>query len=300
MMKGDKRFYWLLLMLLPSMGLAFFFNYLPVFGTVIAFQDYSPFLGIADSPFIGFDHFEEFLTDPIFYRVLGNTLYINLLDIGFSVIIPIVFALLLNEVGNSRMKKSVQTISYLPYFVSWIVVGGLFDKMLAPDSTGIVNVFLTTLFGIDPIYFMADENYFIGVVIFSEIWKSTGWSAILYFATLSHIDTQLYEAASIDGAGRFRLAWSITLPGLLPIIILNTLIKISNIFIVGFDRMFNLQNPAVQSISDILGTYIYRMGLLNSQFSETTAIGLVQSTIGLILLLLANQVSKKISSMGLF
>ena len=298
--RGDARSLWLFIMLLPALAFAFVFSYLPISGIIIAFKDFSPFLGMAKSPWVGFRFFKEFLTDQQFWMVFKNTMIINLYDIVFGFVAPILFALLVNEVMQKRFKKTIQTISYLPHFLSWVVVAGLYYKMLSPDETGIVNLILMQLFGIEPIYFMSLQHLFIPVVIFSEIWKSVGWSAILYFATLSGIDTSLYEAAYIDGAGRLKQTFHITIPGLLPIIVLMFLLKISNLFSVGFDRMFNMQNPIMLSVSEVISTYVYRMGLLNSQYSLTTAIGLTQSIMGFVLLVTANSISKRISNMGLY
>ena len=172
--------------------------------------------------------------------------------------------------------------------------------MLSPDETGIVNFLLMRLFGMEPVYFLSMQRLFIPVIIFSEIWKSTGWGAILYFATLSNIDTSLYEASYIDGAGRLKQTWHVTIPGMLPIIVLMFLLRISNIFNVSFDRMYNMQNPTVLSISEVISTYVYRLGLLNSQFSMSTAIGLTQSIIGFTLLITANYISRRFSKLGLY
>ena len=290
----------LLLMLLPAVTLVFLFNYIPICGIIIAFKDFSPFQGILKSPWVGFKHFHYFLTDSTFWNVMKNTLIINFYDIVFGFTAPILFALLLNEMINKRVKKIIQTISYLPHFLSWIIVSGIFYQMLSPGQTGIINGYLVELFGIEPIYFMAEQKYFVGITVFAEIWKSVGWSAILYFATLAGIDPTLYEVSYIDGASRSKQILHITLPSLMPVISLMLVLKISTIFTIGFERLFLLQNPLVLSVSEVVSTYVYRVGLLNSQFSLTTAIGLTQSILGFLLLLGSNKLSKKLTGTGLY
>ncbi|OGO81530.1 MAG: protein lplB, partial [Clostridiales bacterium GWC2_40_7] len=204
------------------------------------------------------------------------------------------------EMMNRHMKKIIQTISYLPHFLSWIIVAGIFYQMLSPGQTGIINGYLVKLFGIESIYFMAEQKYFVGITVFAEIWKSVGWSAILYFATLAGIDPTLYEVSYIDGASRSRQILHITLPSLMPVISLMLVLKISTIFTIGFERLFLLQNPLVLSVSEVISTYVYRVGLLKSQFSFTTAIGLTQSILGFLLLLGSNKLSKKLMGTGLY
>ncbi|MBO9608535.1 MAG: sugar ABC transporter permease [Paenibacillaceae bacterium] len=293
-----KKLFSLCLLLLPSVLLLFVFQYLPMYGIVISFQDFSPYLGIQGSHWVGFKQFSYFLHDPTFWVVMRNTLIINLYDIVFGFTAPILFALLANELMQKAFKSVVQSISYMPHFFSWIVVSGVFYSILSPE-TGMLNELLGW-FGIDSIYFMAEERYFRGIVIFADIWKNVGWSAILYFAVIAGIDKSLYEAAMIDGAGRVRQIRHITLPAMYPMIILLLLLKISTIFSIGFERLFTMQNPLVYSVSDVISTYIYRLGLEKSQFSLTTAIGLVQSLLGFVLLLAANKLSKRISGMGLY
>ena len=298
--KSGGRSASLLLMLLPAVTLVFLFNYIPIYGIIIAFKDFSPFQGILKSPWVGFKYFHDFLTDSTFWDVMKNTLIINFYDIVFGFTAPIVFALLLNEMMNRHMKKIIQTISYLPHFLSWIIVAGIFYQMLSPGQTGIINGYLVKLFGIESIYFMAEQKYFVGITVFAEIWKSVGWSAILYFATLAGIDPTLYEVSYIDGASRSRQILHITLPSLMPVISLMLVLKISTIFTIGFERLFLLQNPLVLSVSEVISTYVYRVGLLKSQFSFTTAIGLTQSILGFLLLLGSNKLSKKLMGTGLY
>ena len=287
-------------MLLPAVVLVFLFNYIPIYGIVIAFKDFSPFQGIFKSPWVGFKYFHAFLTDSTFWTVMKNTLIINFYDVIFGFTAPILFALLLNEMMNRHAKKIIQTISYLPHFLSWVIVAGIFYQMLSPGQSGIINGYLVKFFGIQPVYFMAEEKYFVAITVFAEIWKSVGWSAILYFATLAGIDPTLYEVSHIDGASRPRQILHITLPALAPVISLMLVLKISTIFTIGFERLFVLQNSLVLSVSEVISTYVYRSGLLKSQFSFTTAIGLTQSGLGFLLLLGCNKVSRRLTGTGLY
>lgn len=286
-------------LLLPSMVLLFLFYYIPLYGLSISFQDYSLYLGVERSPFVGFKYYIQFLTDPVFWNVLKNTLTISFWDIAAGFTAPILFAILVTEMGNHKYKVTVQTISYLPNFLSWIIVSMIFNQVLSPYDSGLLNQVLG-IFGLGPYTYLTIPSYFKPIVVIADIWKNVGWNAILYFATMAGIDQSLYEAAFIDGAGRIKQIWHITLPGMAPIISLQFLLKISNIFNVGFDRIFLMTNPAIGSSGDVLATYIYRVGLTQSQFSLTTAIGLVQSLIGFTILIVANRISKRVTGMGLY
>ncbi|XID95745.1 ABC transporter permease [Paenibacillaceae bacterium WGS1546] len=289
----------LYLLLSPALILLFVFNYLPMYGLIVSFQDYSIYQGFWRSEWVGFKHFAYFLTDDKFWSVMRNTLLLNVYDIAFGFTAPILFALLVNEVLKNKFKKIVQTVSYLPHFLSWIVVAGLVHQMLSPAG-GLVNVALEFLFGINPIDFMTDKGMFRSIAVISEIWKSVGWAAILYFAVIAGVDTTLYEASMIDGAGRFKKALHITLPAMIPMIVLLFLLKLAAIFTIGFERVFLLQNPLVYDVSEVIPTYVYRLGLQQAQYSLTTAIGLSQSLIAFILLVVSNRMSKKWTGMGLY
>jgi putative aldouronate transport system permease protein len=256
------------------------------------------FKGIIGSDWVGFQHYIYFLTDNSFWSVMKNTLIINFYDIIFGFTAPIIFALLANEIFSKKFKRTMQTISYLPHFLSWIVVSGIFYAILSP-STGIVND-VVELFGFEPIYFMTEPSLFRGIIVSADIWRNVGWSAILYFAVIAGIDSSLYEAAWIDGASRFKQAIHITLPGMASMIVLLFLLKIATIFGIGFERIFLMQNPLVYDKSDVIATYIYRIGLEQAQYSLTTAIGLTQSLLAFILLISANWASKRIVGMGLY
>ncbi|RAV12701.1 sugar ABC transporter permease [Paenibacillus contaminans] len=288
----------LYLLIAPVLLLIFVFNYIPMYGILISFQDFSPFKGVLGSKWVGFKHIAYFLNDETFWKVMRNTLILNFYDLVFGFTAPIVFALLANEFMHKGIKRVIQTISYLPHFLSWVVVSGVFYQMLSPTD-GIVNALLGLL-NIDPVYFMVDKDLFRGIVVSSGVWKEVGWSAILYFAVIAGIDSSQYEAAMIDGAGRIRQMWHITLPGMVPMIILLLLLRLSSIFAIGFERLFVMQNPLVLDVSDVISTYVYRAGLLQAQYSLTTAIGFVQSVLGFLLLITANKLSKKLVGMGLY
>ncbi len=290
----------LYLLVLPSVLLLFTFNYIPMYGLVISFQNYNVFGGITKSPWVGISNYVKFLTDSTFWKVMRNTLILNGYDIAFGFTAPILFALLVNEIALMRFKKTVQVISYLPHFVSWVVVFGIMHAVLSPDADGFVNFFVVHLFHRDPIYFLAEERLFRGILVGVNIWKSMGYQAILYFAALAGIDSTLYEAASIDGANRVRQTLHVTLPSLVPIIVLMFLLTISSIFNIGFERVFLFYNPLVYDVGDVISTYIYRIGLFGGQYSLTTAIGFVQGLLGFALLYVSNRAAKSLTGLGLY
>ncbi|MBP1988842.1 ABC transporter permease [Paenibacillus eucommiae] len=289
----------LYVLLAPAMVALFLFNYMPMYGIIIAFQDYSVFKGVLGSDWVGWKHFSYFLHDRMFWVVMKNTLIINFYDLLFGFTSPIVFALLVSELYQKKFKKLVQTISYLPHFLSWVVVSGIMYQILSPTD-GLFNKMLVGLFHIEPIHFMMQESTFRSILVIADIWKGVGWSAILYFAVIVGIDKTLYEAAWIDGAGRVRQLIHITLPHLVPMIVLLLLLRLSSMFGIGFERVFLLQNAMVYEVSDVISTYIYRIGLVKSQYSLTTAIGLTQSVLGFLLLVSSNRAAKKTVGMGLY
>lgn len=286
-------------LLAPGMILLFVFHYIPMYGIIIAFEDFSPFKGFISSPWVGLKHFKYFLIQPKFWTVMRNTLILNGYDILFGFTAPIIFSLLANEIGGKAFKRTMQTVSYLPHFLSWIVVSGFVYQMLSP-STGMINGVITSLFGTEPIFFMTEVTMFRAIAVLVEIWKNVGWSAILYFSVIAGIDTQLYDAAMIDGAGRIKQTVHITLPGMISMIVLLFLLRISSIFSIGFERIFLLQNPIVYPVSDVISTYTYRLGIEQSQFSLTTAISLTQSLLGFTLMVSANKLSSKFAGLGLY
>lgn len=276
----------LLVMLIPGLVYFVLFCYVPMYGVLMAFQNYKLKLGIWGSEFVGLEHFKRLFSDPYFFTVLKNTLVISLLKLVFSFPAPILFALLLNELRAKKFKKLVQTVSYLPNFISWVVLSGIFISLFSLD--GAVN-YIIRLFGAEPRIFFADGPSFIVLLIVTEIYKSFGWGAIIYLASMSSIDTEQYESASIDGAGRFKKAFYITLPGLVPVITIQLVFSVSNILNAGFDQIFNMYNPSVLQVSDIIDTWVYRVGMVDRNYSLSTALGLFKSVVAVILVLAANK-----------
>lgn len=296
--KITKRALSLFALFLPAAVLLFLFNYLPIYGIIISFKDFTPYRGILGSAWAGLEHFRFFLSDARFWNVVKNTIYISLLDILIGFPAPIVFALLANEIASNPFKRVSQTVSYLPHFVSWVVVYGIMYQLLSPLH-GMLNK-LVVLFGADPVHFMGRVDLFRPMVVTLEIWKNMGWGAILYFAALTSIDSDLYEAAYIDGSSRLRMVFSVTLPGLLPVIMLLLIFRISRLFLVEFERIFVFANPLNYEVSDVLAVYIYRLGLQQAQYSLTAAIGLVQSVIAFGLLFAAHKVARRLTGVGLW
>ncbi len=275
------------------------FCYLPMYGIIIAFKDYNIVKSVSEVPWAGFKYFQEFFTDAGFARVIKNTLGISLLKLLIGFPLPIIFALFLNEIYSLRFKKIVQTISYLPHFLSWVILGGILLSWIA--DTGIINEILVILGVIkEPIVFIADPKYFWGIAVASDIWKELGWRSIIYIAAIAGINHELYEAADMDGAGRFKRMWHVTLPGIRTTIVILFILASSGIMNANFDQIFVLRNPLNYEASDVVNIYVYRMGLQAARFSLATAVGLFQSVIALVLLLLTNAASKKIAGSSLF
>jgi putative aldouronate transport system permease protein len=294
------RVFLLYSMVLPALILLFLFSYMPLNGILMAFEKYEISKGIFRSDMAGFDNFLAFLNDPGFWRAMRNTLVFNTYDLVFGFTAPILFAILLNEIRTTRLAGAIRAVSYLPNFLSWVVVAGMMYQVLSPSENGLVNIILGRLFGVRPVFFMTEIHLFRGIVVAIDIWKSMGWGALLYFATIAGIDTNLYEAACIDGASRLKQVLHVTLPGLAPIIVLMLLLRLSTFFTIGFERIFLLQNPVVYSVSDVIATYVYRLGLEQAQFGLTTAIGFMQSLVGFGLLLSANRFSTRLVGLGLY
>ncbi|MDQ0914849.1 putative aldouronate transport system permease protein [Paenibacillus sp. V4I5] len=285
-------------MVLPGLLFFILFKYVPLAGIIIAFQDYSVFTGIFGSKFVGMKHFINLFTYPEFLRVIKNTFLISIYQLVFGFPAPIILALLMNEVRKLLFKKVVQTVLYLPHFLSWVIVGGLVINFLSPTS-GMLNDVLRMM-GKEPIFFMQEPDYFRSIVVISAIWKEVGWGTIIYLAALAGINPELYESAEVDGASKLKQVFSITLPSLLPTIMVLLLLRIGHILDLGFEQVYMLMNPLVTSTGEIIDTYIYRIGLLGGQYSYTTAIGLFKSVIGLILVVGANQLSKKTTGNSIY
>ena len=283
----------LYLMLLPGLALILIFCYGPMYGLQIAFKDYNIGLGIWNSPWVGLEHFQKFLSTDAAIRALTNTIIISALKLVFSFPMPILLAVVLNEIGNQTFKRVAQTISYLPHFISWIIVASLLNNLLSP-STGVINAFIQQLGG-DPIYFLADKNWFRPILVISNIWKEIGWSSVVYLAALSGIDPSLYEAAIVDGATRVQRITRITLPSIMSIAVTMLILSMGSIMSAGFDQVFNLYSPQVYDVGDILDTYVYRRGLVDMSYSFSTAVGLFKSVVGLILVVAVNVIAKRLS-----
>ncbi|MCU6790617.1 ABC transporter permease subunit [Paenibacillus sp. WQ 127069] len=287
------------LMFLPPLIYYLIFRYVPVvMAVVISMMDYNIYKGILASEWAGLKHFIDFFNSVYFGRLLRNTLMINLLNLVFVFPAPIIFALLLNEVRNSFIKRTVQTISYLPHFVSTVIVASMAVTFLSP-SVGLVNNILVQ-FGMERTNFLLDPNYFWGIYTFMDLWKTLGWSAILYFATLTGINTELYEAARVDGANRWHQTWNITLPGIAPTIIILFLLKIGHMLEIGYELIVLLYNPNTYLTADVIGTYVYRRGILDANYSFASAVGLFQSIMGLVLIVIANKLARKYSETSLW
>ncbi|MWV42184.1 ABC transporter permease subunit [Paenibacillus sp. HJL G12] len=285
------------LMMSPGIIFLIVFSFVPMFGILMAFQDYVPAKGIFGSAWVGLDNFKYMLEIPDSMKILRNTVVIALGKIIFGTIVPIIFALLLNEIRLKWAKKSIQTIVYLPNFLSWAVVAAVVINIF--DYHGPVNQFLQFM-GKDPTLFLASNNWFRQIIIGTDVWKGFGYGAIVYLAALTGIDPGLYEASSIDGASRFKQLIHITLPGILPTIMLISALNLGNILNAGFDQIFALYNPIVYETGDVIDTYVYRVGLLGQQYSFATAVGLLKSVVSLTLLLSANQLSIKLVKMRIF
>jgi len=285
------------LMVIPGLVARLVFSIIPMFGLVIAFQNYVPGKGIMHSKWVGLDNFKFMLITPDSWQVFNNTLFIAISKIIIGIVVPVVFALLLNEVRHMIFKRLVQTVVYLPHFLSWVILGGIFGTMLSLD--GVVNQFIG-LFGSEPIMFLGSNTWFRPIVIITDAWKDFGYGAIIYLAALTAIDPSLYEVSAIDGAGRFRQLISVTLPAIVPTIILMTTLSLGQVLNAGFDQIFNLYTPLVYETGDIIDTYVYRMGLIDMQFSLSTAVGLLKSVISSVLIVLSYTLAKKFAGYRIF
>ncbi len=296
--KGFKRQLPLHLMLLPGIVLVFIYCYIPMAGGIMAFQKFIPSKGLFHSKWVGLKNFEYLFSMPDFYQVLWNTVFIAILKIIFGLIVPITIAILLNEVGKSVVKRWVQTLIYLPHFLSWVILGGVLIDILSP-SYGLLNQFLG-FFSIKPIFFLGDNQWFPFTIVLSDVWKEFGFSTIVYLAALTTVNPSLYEAAVIDGANRWKQTWNITIPGILPIIVLMTTLSLGNVLNAGFDQVFNLYSPLVYESGDILDTLIYRIGLIDGQYGVATALGLFKSLISFALVSISYWLAYKIADYRIF
>ncbi|REE93127.1 putative aldouronate transport system permease protein [Paenibacillus taihuensis] len=286
------------LLLLPAIVLCIIFSYIPMTGIIIAFEDYQPWVGMKNSPWVGFDQFHYLFTYPDGKQIIWNTLLIAFFKLLFNLVIPIVFALLLNEVRKVVFKRVVQTLVYLPHFLSWVILGGILIDILSTEG-GIVNRVLES-FGVHDIFFLGNGQWFRFTVIVSDVWKEFGFSAIIFLATLVGIDPSLYEAAEIDGATRWQQVMSITVPLMMPIVIVVATLSLGRILDAGFDQILNIYNPLVYSHGDIIDTFAYREGLNNAQFSFGTAVGVFKSVVGLVLIIISYRLAYKWANYRIF
>ena len=290
-----KNYY---LMLLPGLVFIIIFLYLPIAFNFIAFKDYKIFLGPLESPWNGLDNFKRLFQNSDFIRILKNTLIISFYKILFGFPIPILFALLLNEVRCVLFKKTVQTIVYLPHFISWVVLASLATTLLSPND-GFLNNLLVQM-GREPIFFLGDPNYFRGVLVATDIWKEMGWAAIIYLAALAGVPVDMYEAAAIDGASKIQKILYITIPSILPTIVIMLLLRMGGILNAGFEQVFTLYNPAVYEVADIIDTYVYRIGIVETQYGFSAAAGLFKSFIACFMVVTCNWLARKSGQEGLF
>ncbi|MBC8080004.1 MAG: sugar ABC transporter permease [Gorillibacterium sp.] len=287
----------LYLILLPAFLLLLLFKYIPMGGLIIAFQDFNIFAGVSGSEFVGFKHFHELFTSEEFYRILRNTLIINFYKLAFWVPLPVFIAILLNEVRRAAFKKFVQTTIYLPHFLSWVIVGGIFVNLLSSD--GPVNDAIVST-GSEPIRFLLDPSYFRHVIVSSAMWKEVGWGTIVYLAAISGINPEMYEAAMIDGASKMKQLWYITLPNLASTMVLMTLLSLGNLLTNSFEQILIMYNAAVYDVADVIETYVFRIGIGQMQYSYTTAVGLFSGVVGFILVMSANAMSRKFLGKGIW
>ena len=298
LLRRMKKHRALLLMFVPAIIYYLVFHYAPMYGLIIAFKKFRILDGYMKSPWVGFKYFKDALGSPEFWEVFRNTIQISLLKLIIGFPAPIILALLLNEIKNLRFKKVVQSISYMPHFLSWVVLSGIVINFLSP-STGVVNKMIIA-FGGDPIFFVASRHWFRPVLILSSLWKEIGWGSIIYLAAIAGVDTELYEAAALDGANKLRRTVHVTLPAISSVIVIMLIFAVGGLVNDDFDQIFNLYNPSVYSVGDVMSTYIYRQGLESMQYSYSAAVGLFKNVIAFTLIVTTNLISKKYSDYGLW
>ncbi len=287
------------LMLLPGILFLLVYHIAPMFGSVIAFQDFVPAKGFFGSKWVGLENFKFMFQLPDTWSILSNTLVIAVSKIIFNLIFAVLFAVLLNELRHLWLKKTIQTIAYLPHFLSWVILATIFRDIL--DPTGLVNTVLMNLHLIgEPIFFLGDNSWFQGVIVATDVWKEFGYSAVMFIAALAGVNPELYEAAAMDGAGRLRRIWHITLTSIRPTIVLVATLNIANIFNAGFDQIFNLYSPVVYATGDVIDTYVYRAGFVSAQYSLATAVGLMKSVVSFILIIVSYKLADRFAGYRIF
>ncbi len=293
-----KRKKYLYLMLLPGLVYFLIFNYVPMYGVLMAFKDFNFKAGILGSKWIGLENFRYMFGLSDFYEVFLNSIYLSFLRLVFTFPIPIILALLLNDINCAAYKRTMQTLFYLPHFVSWVVVGGILINFLSP-STGVVNKLLESL-GIAPIFFLTSEKYFRPVIVLSSIWKESGWGTIIYLAAITGIPAELYEASTIDGASKLQNLWYITLPSIKSTVVTMLILQTGKLMSNGFEQIFILQNPQNLSVSEVFETYTYRIGMLGGRYSFATSVGLFTSSISAVFLLVSNKLANLLGEEGVW
>ena len=295
--KNWQKDWQLHLMILPGLLFILIFKYMPLGGITIAFKEFLPGKGIWGSPWVGLENFEYMLALPDTKRVMWNTLFIAAAKILINFPVPIIISILLNEVKNHRFKRSVQTIIYLPYFISWVILAGIIQDLFAKE--GLINQFLG-IFGAEPVFFLGNKYAFLGVLIGTDVWKNFGYNTVVYLAAITGIDETLYEAAKIDGANRFQQIWNVTPPGIAPIVVLMMILNLGNVLNAGFEQIFNLYNPLVYETADIIDTFVYRISLVEANYSLGTAVGLLKSVVSFILIVTSYKIANKYSDYTVF
>ncbi|RAV00555.1 sugar ABC transporter permease [Paenibacillus sp. YN15] len=290
-----ERYLWL--MALPGILYLLIYKYVPMLGVVIAFQKYVPSKGFLQSDWVGLDHFRRIFESPDVGRYFMNTIIISFYQIVFAFTIPIVIAIMINEIASPLIKRFIQTALYLPHFLSWVVVGGIFYLLFKSD--GSINTMLAS-WGLDPINILSNKDTFRGMLVLQVIWKESGWGTIIYLAALTGIDPELYEAAKIDGAGRIRQIWHITLPGIKSTIVMLFILRLGSVLDVGFEQVYLMLNSSVSQVGEVLETYVYRVGVVNGNFSFTTAVGLLKGVVGMVLIVSANTLARRIGEKGIY
>ena len=289
---------WLYFLMTPTIIYFLIFKYIPLWNAQIAFKDFKPLLGVMGSPWVGFENFKTFINSFYFLDLIRNTIIFSLAKLVLGLPLAVICAIALHETWMVRFRTFVQTVIYLPHFLSWVIMFGLLLAILSPGN-GLLNQIIE-YFGGKPIPFLTSPDHFRWVVILSDIWKETGWSTILYLAALLGINPDLYEAAAVDGASPIQRMWYISLPGIVPVIVLVTLLRMGHILEAGFNQIFVLYSIPVYSVGDIIDTWVYRQGLLQFEFSLATAVGFFKGVIGLVLILVANRIAKRVTDQGLF
>ncbi|TDF98611.1 sugar ABC transporter permease [Paenibacillus piri] len=298
LMKDLIRDKWMYLMLLPGVLFFIIFKYVPMYGLIMAFQDYKPHLGMLNSPFVGLKHFTRFFNEPQFLELFRNTALLAVYNLVFFFPLPIVLSLMMNEVRRERFKRFVQTLVYVPHFVSWVVVVGVFYMLLTTEG-GVINEILFAITG-QKIAFLLEPEWFRTMIVTQSIWKEVGWGTIIFLAALSGVDLQLYEAARMDGANRWRQLWHITLPAIRSTIVILLILRLGSFLDSGFEHIFLMLAPTNREVGEVFDTYVYVKGLTQSQFSYSAAVGLFKSVVGLVLVISANWLAKRFGEEGVY